>query len=669
MKFRLFMALMLTGAVQAGASGRAVSDDFWDFMGEEAKTLTVASPSPESVFSSVSNVVVIDRADIVRYNYSSVSEALQSVPGLSVIRTYLMHRVPTARGALQEHYANKILVMINNVPMWHAMTGEGDLDRVGIDSVQRIEVLLGPASVLYGSNALTGAVNIVLREPRQDGEQGGVSGGLSSGHGGYSGRLEISQASGYYAWKEGETSYTVAANSRSDLQPTLVFEDESGSTLSLKEYVDNRSLSFSGRHGGAKVLLNAYRGNQNYLGNSLTRASGALENEVREGVAGHYSYTEEPAWGQVKYSGSYDWQRRNIPRDAAGDLRSDIVGSRLSGKLEALVHLPAYFTLESGAGLEYRYGQRYQNYYNSTGETESDNGLSRHKSREDSFYAQLGREEGDWKLLAGGRYTKDSNAGDNLSGRASAIYMPDDHNSIKAIFSQSFRTPTPFEQYFITSTVTVLGNPDLKPERTESWELAWLSSHEPFFLHVTGYYASYMDTIYRARGNFTRDGVAYTDKNYYYNAPGYHATGVEVRARYETRNSRAFLSFERLRGSRDDERVVPASGSLPASTSWNFKYWPRYNLSGGLAQSFGRFFAMGNFNLFGESRTLRGRLPAQFWADLSVGYRAGSYRHTLAVRDLTDRVVRIPEYVRLRSVENLPLYTGRRLEYTFDYRF
>ncbi|PJA11687.1 MAG: hypothetical protein COX65_09865, partial [Elusimicrobia bacterium CG_4_10_14_0_2_um_filter_56_8] len=69
--------------------------EFWNFMAEEAENLTVASDIPETVFNSVSNVTVIDRAAIENYNFTSVSEALRTVPGVMVLHTYLMHNLPT----------------------------------------------------------------------------------------------------------------------------------------------------------------------------------------------------------------------------------------------------------------------------------------------------------------------------------------------------------------------------------------------------------------------------------------------------------------------------------------------------------------------------------------------------------------------------------------------
>ncbi len=663
--------ILLLGALAAAAGDAAADDtsDFWTFMGEEAGNVTVASPIPENVFDSVSNVTVIDRAAIEQYDFASVSEALRTVPGMDVTRTYLMHNVPTARGALQEHYANKVLVMVDNVPMWNAVTGEGDLDRVDIDSVERIEVLLGPASVLYGSNALTGAVNIVLRKARTEGAMGRAGGGVSSGAGVYGGALRISRAGGLYARKDEDGSYMISANSRDEVQPSIAFRDETGVQHSVREYLDSRSANFSAAYGGSTLLINAFDSAQNFLGNTISLASGELFAEQKEAAVAAYSYSFAPSWGDLKYSAAYDWQRRNIPRDATDDVRSDIVGARMTNTLSAVTRLGGGCYLESGASYEYRSAQRYLNYDSNTGVPLDHNGMNDRGSKESSLYAQLGGEAGDWKFLAGGRYTRNSKTGGNLSSRASLIRSFGDRNSLKAMFSQSFRAPTPFEQYFLTSTVTVVGNPDLKPERAETYELSYLTSFGPLFLHLTAYHEHYLDTIYRDLGDFTRDGVTYLNANHYKNAPGFGADGLELTARYAARDTGAFLTFSRVRGTRGDEHPIPASGALPASSSWNFKYSPDFAAAGGVSRQFGSFFAAGSFNLLGRTRTLRTSLGSQFWADLSAGYRSGNARHTLAVRNVTDREVQVPEYVRLRVVETLPLYTGRRLEYTFDYRF
>lgn len=664
------LCAFLAALTPACASAAEPQDEFWDFMRDEAANLTVASPIPESVFNSVSNVTVIDRAAIERYNFASVPEALQTVPGLTVLRTYLMHNIPTARGALQEHYANKILVMINNVAAWNVVTGEADLDRVPIESVERLEVLLGPASVLYGTNALTGAINIVLREsPRSGG--GLIAGGLGSGAGGLGGGLDVSRAGGFYSWRDKDSSYTFSAGSRREEQPAIAFTDEAGDRLSLREYFGARIFNFTGRRGRSSVLLNAAASDQNYLGNALTRASGALFNQSKEMLLAAYSLDLEPAWGRLRLAASYDWQRRDIPRDAQDRLRSEIEGARLTGLADAILLLRGGFSLELGAASEYRNAARYRNYDSDTGAILDDNGMRGCAVREDSVHFQAGYDGETWRLLAGTRYTSDSATGDNVSSRASAIYKFDARNSLKAMFSQAFRSPTAFERHYKPPTLTVLGNPALTPERAETWELSYLVSRGRFFAHATVYRAAYRDTIFRKRGDFTRDGILYADVNHYANAAGYESTGAELKAQYAGRHLKSFLALERSRGGRGDEHAISAPGvfGLPGGSSWNFKFVPEYTLSGGVSAERGRFFAASNFNLFGRNRSLRAGLGTQFWADLSAGCAAGPARHVLAVRNLTGRAVQIPEHVRLRVVETLPLHAGRRLEYTFNYRF
>ena len=127
--------------------------------------IDIASFKEQTIFNTPSTVSVIDKETIKRFNFNTISEALNTVAGFSVMRTYLKRNLPTSRGILQDHYANKVLVMINNIPTWHAGTGEGSIDRVDIADVERIEVLKGPASVLYGTNAYSGAINIVLKKP------------------------------------------------------------------------------------------------------------------------------------------------------------------------------------------------------------------------------------------------------------------------------------------------------------------------------------------------------------------------------------------------------------------------------------------------------------------------------------------------------------------------
>lgn len=170
----------------------------------------VGSTKATTVFTSPSTVSVIDQDMIRNYGFQSIAEALNTVAGFSVLRTASRQEIPTSRGILQDHFPNKVLFMINDVPTWNPVTSEmGPLDRVSINDVERIEVLKRPASVLYGTNAYTGAINIVLKSHKSGAPtQGMATGRVAEKYGLGSG---VSLSGGSEAF-----SFFVAGNSFSE---------------------------------------------------------------------------------------------------------------------------------------------------------------------------------------------------------------------------------------------------------------------------------------------------------------------------------------------------------------------------------------------------------------------------------------------------------------------
>src|SRR5512141_1447339 len=90
-----------------------------DLMGLKVQ---VGSLEGSDLLSAPSIVTVIDAATIREFNLQSVAEAVNLVAGFSVLRTHLKRDLPTGRGLIQDHYANKVLVLINGVPTWMSVT-------------------------------------------------------------------------------------------------------------------------------------------------------------------------------------------------------------------------------------------------------------------------------------------------------------------------------------------------------------------------------------------------------------------------------------------------------------------------------------------------------------------------------------------------------------------
>lgn len=142
------------------------------YAAETPPIVVSASSVPTSVTDVGSSVSVIDREEIELKGEQNVLELLRSVPGLSVVRSGGLGKVSSVfiRGAEADH----TLVLIDGVRANDINVGGFDFADLNTANIERIEVVRGPQSVLYGSDAIGGVINIITREA-EDGPHGEVS--------------------------------------------------------------------------------------------------------------------------------------------------------------------------------------------------------------------------------------------------------------------------------------------------------------------------------------------------------------------------------------------------------------------------------------------------------------------------------------------------------------
>jgi len=165
-------------AETTGADGKAVS--LFDLSIEELQTIIISSASkrPETSAQAPAGVVVITRQDIEIYGYQTLEELMQHIPGFYQVDTYedLLIGVRGILGASMQ-------VLVDGVPR-HPVRIKGmavperERFNIPIESIDRIEIVRGPMSVIYGNNAFLGSINIVTRQPES--EQSLISVGLGS---------------------------------------------------------------------------------------------------------------------------------------------------------------------------------------------------------------------------------------------------------------------------------------------------------------------------------------------------------------------------------------------------------------------------------------------------------------------------------------------------------
>ena len=121
-----------------------------------------ANRYPTEIDEVGSSITVIDEQEIEVKNQSSVLELLRSVPGLNVLQSG--GRGKTTSILIRGAEADQTLVLIDGIRANENTTDQFDFATLKAENIERIEVLRGPQSVLYGSAAIGGVINIITKK-------------------------------------------------------------------------------------------------------------------------------------------------------------------------------------------------------------------------------------------------------------------------------------------------------------------------------------------------------------------------------------------------------------------------------------------------------------------------------------------------------------------------
>src|SRR5712692_3326849 len=122
-------------------------------------TATTVETPVEQLGASVS---VVNGQDFQTYHYPTVDEALRNVPGVQIRRSgsYGKTTSITIRGA----NANQVQVLVDGLRVKSPTLGQVDLSDISPDLIERIEVIRGAQSTIYGADAIGGVINIITRK-------------------------------------------------------------------------------------------------------------------------------------------------------------------------------------------------------------------------------------------------------------------------------------------------------------------------------------------------------------------------------------------------------------------------------------------------------------------------------------------------------------------------
>lgn len=139
------------------------SEDIEDFSLEELLNveITTAGKQAEKISEVPASVVVVTREDIEKYGYQNLGEILENIPGLYGMNDYSYKSVGV-RGYWTVDPNRNLIVLVNDVKQTEGIFGGHILEQIAIppEAIDRIEVVRGPMSVIYGTGAFFGVINI-----------------------------------------------------------------------------------------------------------------------------------------------------------------------------------------------------------------------------------------------------------------------------------------------------------------------------------------------------------------------------------------------------------------------------------------------------------------------------------------------------------------------------
>jgi len=405
--------------------------------------------------SSAANTV-FTRDDIDRLQPNSVTDLLSRVPGVQVAPL-------GGRGSLPGIYIRgtqsaQSLVLVDGQRIGNATSGDSNLQRLNINQIERVEVLRGSRSVIYGADAVGGVIQIFTRRGNEPGLQPRLHLGIGS-HQTWERSLGLSGG-------DQQTRFNLGAS----------LDDSAGTNRTHESYASdrdddanrNRSLSLSLGH----VLNDDWETGLNLLDN---RGKSEYDNPFgRFDPSTFESLPQQPYsdFAVSSFSAYLDgraneaWKSR---LELAHSENRENTFDKLSDVREVFNTYRDSITWQNDVTLDARNslilgGDGYQDRVNSSTPFDEDSRWNRavfiqHRFQGDTFSTELGLRR-DQNQQFGGQ--------NSWSGTLTLPMNPD--NELLLSYSESFRAPTFNDLYYPD-----FSNPDLTPETARSYELQWRS--------------------------------------------------------------------------------------------------------------------------------------------------------------------------------------------------
>ena len=392
------------------------------------------------------SVSQVSRKDIENSGQINILPALNTyVPGIFVTeRNVLGFGVSTGgSGAISMRGVSgspntEILMLIDGHPQYQGIFGHPLADAYVASDVEKVEVIRGPASILYGSNAMGGAINIITKKQREE--------ELKINLGAAYGSFNTQKYYGTIGYKKDQLSVFASVNhdQTDGIRANTDFNITNGYTKVGYELSKHFDLT-------ADFSIAKFNGNDN---GSVYAAPVPFNIDITRGKASVALENKHD-----KLEGAFKLYHNFGTHDLSNGFHSTDNNSGLM----------FYQTLKLFTGSNITVGTDIKQYGGKVNQTAVKDSLITVNESAVYAYAQQALLD-NVSLSAGLRLEHNSKYGTELVPFAGLTYNPSLHTTIKTSVSKGFRSPTVMEMYLYAP------NPGLKPERMMNYEVSWLQS-------------------------------------------------------------------------------------------------------------------------------------------------------------------------------------------------
>jgi outer membrane receptor for ferrienterochelin and colicin len=417
---------------------------------ESLGTIVVSTTSPgqqETIEDVQATVEVLDQKTIKSLSGRSVSQVLNEAAGITVKDTGSTSQV-YMRGFSDDH----ALILVDGLRRT-GKYGNADLSGIQLENIERIEIVRGPMSALYGADALSGVINIITKKAvKEDSASVTLIGGLAENGDRETGIIRANTTMG------GETvshTFAVELKERGDyrLDEASIATDLPEESKKFFSYGNNIKL------GEDSLQLRFEYLNQDDSSLGLDRflsPYGEYEKENRYQFSGIYNHTGDNYLIDTNFG--YGYSDADVDR-GAGSETTEYAQAELNTYLR-------HFTADTVTNI-FGIGAKWEDIDVSVNSQEAD------RTNYNLLYQNEWDITDNLSTVAGLRYDHYSDFGSAVNPRLSAKYILGD-TSFRIGYGEAFKAPGFLDMYsiFRRGPYTIVGNPNLQPEESKTYEAA-----------------------------------------------------------------------------------------------------------------------------------------------------------------------------------------------------